>query len=93
MFKYEYQSNQVEHKDYVDRINADPKYCDVCGIALPGDLYRYNKGLCSQCAFDKLDIASGFITREEVEKRIAENKALYPYFYTRLQYIQQSLFE
>ena len=89
MTHYEYLCNEVEHKQYVDAINKDPKYCVYCGKAIPGYLFRKMNGFCIQCWFDDRDIKQGFVTREHCDKRIAENKRDYPYFYQKLECIQQ----
>lgn len=58
--KLQYRSDQIEHKCYIDAINANPANCRYCGRLMPKELYDRSNGYCGACFWYVRDKAAGF---------------------------------
>ena len=75
MTQYKYLCNEVEHKQYVDAINKDPKYCIYCGLTFIRNQNVFNRSL--------------ILTKEELEKQLIEAKEIIKVLLNIIDYLNE----
>ena len=75
-----YYSNQEEHKQWIDRINANPGNCNKCGRLQPKDVLPHLNGMCSECFWHFRAVEQNFkpTIDYDYDKSIAEQKEKCP---------------
>lgn len=84
-----YHCNEVEHKKWIDKINANPANCIDCGRLIPADvlMWPYTKPICMTCYSHRQAVEQNFKPNfpYNYEEHIAQQKRDFPEYFQKVQ--------